>query len=181
MALRPKYQLNHMALQGARTTIPARSFTQLTTRRYPYPRVGTRAPNGMFPKTGNPLEITQEKVHYELGNGNPVNVWRPHYTLDKAAIQGVMPASTYRRLTGKLTTEPQIPTYIGDHSLAMHEPPTVASYGAEYAIPRAPALAFDWGTFFWGAVAGGVVALAMVYGIIPALGEWGAVAIRARY
>ena len=63
-----------MALQGARTTIPARSFTQLTTRHFPYPRTGTRAPNGMFPYKGNPLEIVQEREHYKMGNGNPRNV-----------------------------------------------------------------------------------------------------------
>lgn len=218
MALRPKYSLNKTALQGDRYTIPARPFTQLTTRRYPYPRVGTRAPNGMFPNVypsglgalvqpgyghgnGNPLEIVQEKAHYGLGNGKPM---RPHYTLNKPAVQGVMPSSTYAQMTGKLTTSPQMPRYTEQNQqLVRHEPPTVppysptelvspmgrvehvvsSPYGKQADLRRVatPSLEFDWGTFFWGAVGGGVAALLMVYGVIPALAEWGAAAIKKRY
>ncbi len=30
-------------------------------------------------------------------------------------------------------------------------------------------LAIDWGLFFWGVVAGGIVTVLMVYGVIPAM------------
>lgn len=160
--LRPKYQLNKTAIQGDRITVPAPQFTELTTRRYPYPRVGTRAPNGMFPYVGNP------------------GVLKPHYILDKTQVQGVMPAGTYERLTGKMTTQPQIPTYVAtDSGLALRYPPTV--WGPTVRAPvRAPALQ-DWGMFFWGAVAGMVFTIGMVYGVIPAMAEWAAVAVKKRY
>lgn len=204
MSLRPKYILNEKALQGDRYTIPPKPFTQLTTRRYPYPRVGTRAPNGMFPSKTNPLELVQEKAHYGLGNGNPM---KPHYTLNKTAVQGVMPSSIYSQMTGKLTTSPQMPRYTSSppmyDQLQRHEPPTVppytptelvssgglvervvsSPYGQRAGLQRvaSPSLAIDWGSVFWGAVAGGVGTVLMIYGVIPALAEWGAAAIKKRY
>ena len=188
--LRPKYELDHAEVQGAVTTIPATEYTRLTSRVYPYPRIGTRAPDGMFPRyvagDGRPLQPkyntdsfasppssgtvraqalkrTALMPKYMAGDGNP---FEPHYLLDHAEVQGVMPAETYYRLTGKLTTAPELPP---------HYPVT------EAPLVRAPALAFDWGTFFWGAVGGGIITLAMVYGIIPALAEWGAAEVRKRY
>lgn len=180
--LRPKFQLGNGA-QGSRTTIPAEEFTRLTGQRYPYPRLGTRAPNH---NPGNP-GIIQPKYttdsmaspsssgtvraskfipgvlmpKYMHGDGNPI---APHYVLDHAEVQGVMPAETYMRLYGRLTTQPELPPHY-----------------ASAPIARAPSLAFDWGTFFWGAVGGGVVTLLMAYGVIPALAEWGAAAIKKRY
>lgn len=172
--LRPKYQLNHPQVQGARATIPAEQFTRLTQRRYPYPRVGTRAPDSMFPKTGNPNNPGVMQPMYTTDGygwvrappigGNP-GVLRPHYMLDKAQVQGVMPAATYTRLTSKITTAPELPP----------------RYPVARAPVRVPALEIDWGTVFWGAVAGGLVTLGFVYGVIPALAEWGAAAIRRRY
>lgn len=166
---RPKYSLDKAEIQGARATIPAPQFTGLTTRRFPYPRVGTRAPNGMFPYTSNP--------------GNP-GVIKPHYTLNKTQIQGVMPATTYQRLTaGKLTTQPQIPTYVStDSGLALYYPPTVGPVSSPglRAPVGAPALQ-DWGMFVFGALGGIIFTLGMLYGVIPALAEWGAAAVKKRY
>lgn len=194
MSLRPKYQLNHAQLQGARTTLPAKPFTQLTTRRFPYPRVGTRAPDGMFPKVGNPSSNPGNPSALRLTDGRgesyqmpitPTNLallnargeqyqmpskWpqlpgiNPHYMLNRAAIQGVMPAQTYERLTGKITTAPTLPQATRSRARAV----------------RAPALEIDWGTVFWGAVAGGLVTLGMVYGVIPAMAEWAAKEIKKR-
>ncbi len=64
MSLRPKYTLNKAAVQGSRYTINAIPFSQLTSRSYPYPRIGTRAPNGMFPRSDRPK--------FQLGNGLPL-------------------------------------------------------------------------------------------------------------
>jgi len=188
--LRPKYELDHAEVQGAVTTIPAEEYTRLTGRVYPYPRVGIRAPDGMFPQyiagDGRPLgpKYTTDSMasppssgtvraralrqtalmpKYMAGDGNSMG---PHYLLDGAEVQGVMPAETYYRLTGKLTSRPELPPHY---------------QVAQAPFVRAPALVFDWGTFFWGAVGGGVVTLAMVYGIIPALAEWGAAEVRKKY
>lgn len=164
--LRPKFQLNHAAIQGDRYTIPAEEFTQLTGRRYPYARLGTRAPNS---NPGNPGNTIVRAPYGYVRDGaivRQIGGMKPKFTLDKAVVQGVMPATTYRRLTGKLTTAPQLPPGA-----------RVRTHG----LVRAPALQFDWSTFFWGAVGGGIVTLAMVYGIIPALAEWGAAAIKKRY
>lgn len=239
--LRPKYSLDKSVIQGDRITVPAGAFTELTTRRYPYPRVGTRAPNGMFPYIGrnNPLEIVAEKAHYGLGNGNPypeqmlyvpnVGPYReygefvpnhegglvrmpygyvrpmgeraryaegspyaragvnpglvrtpygyveppiprfpgiqPHYTLNKSVVEGVMSERIYTELTGKHTTEPTLPP---------SPPPRVAG------PLRTPTLEVDWSSVFWGFVAGGVVTLGMAYGVIPALAEAAAKAVRKR-
>lgn len=170
--LRPKYSLDHAEIQGDRITIPPKEFTELTSRHYPYPRVGTRAPNSMFPQgnPGNPgvlQPIVREPYGY-VRDGRVVKSiggLKPHYMLDKAVVQGVMPASTYAELTRKLTTAPTLPPQRGAGA------PTV----------RAPALQFDWGTFFVGIVAGGLVTLGFVYGVIPAMAEWGAAEVRKRY
>lgn len=181
--LRPKYELDHAQVQGSRTTIPAEEFTRLTGQRYPYPRAGTRAPNH---NPGNPGTIQPKYTTDSMASpassgtvragtfipgplvpkymhGDGVGI-TPHYILDHAEVQGVMPAETYMRLYGRLTTQPELP-------------PRYA--GAP--IVRAPSLAFDWGTFFWGIVAGGVVTLGFVYGVIPALAEWGTAEIRKKY
>jgi len=178
--LRPKYELGNGA-QGSRTTIPAEEFTRLTGQRYPYPRLGTRAPNSN-PGTIQPKYTTDSMASpassgtvtagrfipgpltpkYMAGDGNPVIA--PHYVLDRAEVQGVMPAETYMRLYGRLTTQPELP-------------PRYPSA----PVVRAPSLAFDWGTFFWGAVGGGIVTLLMVYGVIPALSEWAAFEVRKKY
>ena len=190
--LRPKYELDHAEVQGAVATIPAADYTRLTGRVYPYPRVGTRAPDGMFPRyiagDGRPLKAkyttdsfasppssgtvrspalkrTALMPKYQHGNGNPI---APHYLLNHAEVQGVMPAETYYRLTGKLTTAPELPPHY-----ATPVPPT--------QLGRMPSLAVDWGSVFWGAVLGGTVTLGFVYGIIPALAEWGAAAVRKKY
>lgn len=168
--LRPKYNLNHAALQGDRYTVPAEQFSKLTSRRYPYPRVGTRAPNGMFPsRRGTP----GLRPKYGLGGGGNPRVLKPKFTLDNTSIQGVMPASTYARLYGgELTTQPDIPTYTAEGpGLAVSYPPRSGrSIRRALGPARAPALQWEWETFFWGAVAGGIVALGFAYGIIPALG-----------
>lgn len=187
--LRPKYGLNHAEVQGAVTTIPASEYTRLTTRTFPYPRIGTRAPDNMFPKyvagDGNPLEpkYTTDsfaspassgtvvaspfiprylRPKYIAGNGN---LMAPHYLLNHAEIQGVMPAETYMRLTGKLTTAPELPPRYPE---------------ARAPIQEVPTLQPDWGSFTIGVVIGGVLTLSMVYGIIPALAELGAAAIRKK-
>lgn len=173
--IRPKYSLNHYEIQGDSITIPADEYIALTTRHYPYPRVGTRAPDGMFPYTGNPgsnpgsSSLVREPHGYVRDGAivKSIGGIRPHYTLDKTEIQGVMPASTYMDLTGKLTTAPTLP-------------PRYA-YSGGSPVVSAPALEFDWGTFFWGAILGGVVTLGFVYGVIPAMAEWGAAEIRKRY
>ena len=177
--LRPKYELGD-GVQGSRTTIPAGEFTRLTGQRYPYPRAGTRAPNSNLgiiqpryttdsmasPASSGtvtagrfiPGPLTPKYMH-----GDGVGI-APHYILDRAEVEGVMPAETYMRLYGRLTTAPELP-------------PRYA--GAP--VVRAPSLAFDWGTFFWGIVAGGVVTLGFVYGVIPALAEWTAAEVRKKY
>lgn len=158
LVLRPKYQLDHAQIQGDRITIPAHEFTELTGRTYPYPRLGTRAPNSN--PGNNPGSIVRMPYGY-VRDGRIVKAvagLKPHYTLDKAVVQGVMPASAYQRLTGKLTTAPRLPAR-GTSSVAM-------------APARAPAL-FDWGTFVGGALAGGILTILLTYGVIPALAEWG--------
>ena len=225
MSLRPKYTLDRAEVQGDRYTINAEPFTQLTTRSYPYPRIGTRAPNGMFPKyqQGNGLPLPTGHLapkgipgpltpkfqlgdglplptghlaprgipgplepKFQLGDGNPgfggtlvrtprgyveygptvrAGSLKPHYMLDRTEVQGVMPASTYALMMGgKLTTEFTLPP-VGEETVI--------------SAPSAPAL-FDYGTLFWGAVLGGLVTAGFVYGVIPALGEWSAAAIRKR-
>ena len=175
--LRPKYQLDKAGIQGARATINAVPFTQLTTRRYPYPRTGTRAPDGMFPSPSNPGHnpglghslVRMPWGYMERGITVKVGAMRPHYILDKTAVQGVMPARIYREMTGKLTTEPTLPPVpVGQRLSARGRAPV-----------GAPALV-DWGSVFWGAVAGGTIALGLAYGIIPALAQWGVKAIRKR-
>lgn len=196
--LRPKYTLDKASVEGARSTINAVPFTQLTSRRYPYPRVGTRAPNGMFPRGGNPgvplppRGFTAPRFipgplspKFQYGNGNPglggrlkrrpygyvesgpivqAAAIKPHYTLNKGAVEGVMPASVYRRMTGKRTTEFTLPPLARERRVA--------------AAPSAPALV-DWGSVFGGVVLGGLVTLGMIYGVIPALAEVAAGKIRA--
>lgn len=164
LVLRPKYQLDKAALEGDRITIPPHEFTELTGRRYPYARLGTRAPNSN--PGSNPGSIVRMPYGY-VRDGEVLRVatMQPHYTLDKAVVQGVMPAQTYARLTGKVTTAPQLP--------ARRTPSAVR------APMRTPAL-FDWGAFVGGALAGGVLALLLTYGVIPALAEWGAREIRRR-
>jgi len=39
--------------------------------------------------------------------------YRGLYRPSRGYIEGVMPASTYTRLTGKLTTQPYLPEYVG--------------------------------------------------------------------
>ena len=140
MALRPKWQLDHGEYQGSRVTIPAEPFQALTGQMYPYPRLGTRA------------------------SSNPG--LRAKFILDKKEVQGVMPASTYYALTGKLTTEWEKPVY---------RPPTV-----EIPPMAAPTLEFDWGSFAWGALVGIGGTLLTVWGVIPAIAQAGAAAITRR-
>lgn len=218
LSLTPKYQLDGAAIQGARTTIPAEPFTYLTTRVYPYPRTGTRAPDGMFPqqrvgeayapglyttripgvrrgqelrpKAGNPHRLLPKYQSYGPAawvraptlKSNPG--MKAHFTLDKAVVQGVMPASTYQQLTGKITTEPGLPQVVTEQARTieryprtslMFEPPQQRLVRAPVG---APALQWDWSTFFWGSLAGGATALLLAYGVIPALLEFGARRIR---
>jgi len=171
--LRPKYQLDHGQVQGSRTTIPAEQFAMLTKQSYPYPRLGTRAPNHN-PGSLSPKYMTDSQAapassgtvlapslysgalrpKFTQGDGDAM---APHYLLDHAETQGVMPISTYR----SLMREPVGP---------------LARAGAA----RAPTLEFDWGSFFWGGLAGSILVLGFVYGVIPALAEWGAAEVRAR-
>lgn len=167
--LRPKYSLNRAQVEGARATIPAQTFQQLTSRRYPYPRVGTRAPNGMFPKVGNP-------GHGNLGHNPGL---KPHYTLNRTAVQGVMPAETYQRLTGKITTAPELPMVVSTNGMVELNALARRRQGA--AIVRAPTALIDPTSIIIGVVAGGLVTLGFIYGIIPALAEWGAAAVKRRY
>ena len=125
---------------------------------------------------------------FQLGNGTPryddggrlvrmpwgyvepgpivkVGSLKPKYMLNKTAVQGVMPASTYEQMTGRRTTEFTLPP-VGRETVI--------------SAPMAPALEFDYGTLFWGTVLGAVGTVAMVYGVIPALAEAGARAIRKR-
>jgi len=167
--LRPKFSLDHAQIQGDAITIPAEEFTELTTRTYPYPRVGTRAPDGMFPHTGNPGNPIVRAPYGYVRDGSivrGVGGLTPHYTLDKATVQGVMPASTYAELTGKLTTAPELP-------------PQYVTTRAP-SVVRAPTLQ-DWGMFVFGAIGGIIFTVAMIYGVIPALAEWGVAAIKKRY
>ena len=190
--LRPKYTLDKAGVQGARATINAPAFTELTSRRYPYPRVGTRAPNGMFPRSGNPGVPLPPRGRtaprfisgplspkFQQGNGGLVRMpygyvepgpivkagaIQPHYTLDKGVVQGVMPSMIYRDMTGRLTTEPTLPPEAGAARLMR--------------APATPALV-DWGSVFGGVVLGGLVTIGMIYGVIPALAELAAGKIRA--
>lgn len=140
--LRPKYVLDRAQVQGAVATIPATQYTRLTGRRYPYPRIGTRA--GPEQYTTNP------------------GVLRPHYTLDRAEVQGVMPASTYYALTGKLVTTrgpelPRAPT------------PTVV---------RAPALQTEW--MLGAGIVGFIIGILTGWGLTEALARAAAVRIYPR-
>jgi len=116
---------------------------------------------------------------YMKGGGGVV--LKPKFTLDKTAVQGVMPASTYARLYGgELTTQPVMPTYTTtDSRLAVSYPPRTRSQ-ARARVPTlgAPALEIDWGAVFWGTVLGGVLTLGMVYGVIPAIAKATAKRIR---
>lgn len=204
MSLRPKYTLDREAVQGDRYTINAAAFNQLTSRRYPYPRIGTRAPNGMFPRgeesqflQGNGLPLPTGHLapkgipgpllpKFQLGDGNPgiggslvrmpygyvepgpivkVGALKPHYMLNKTVVQGVMPASIYETMTGKRTTEFTLPP---------------RAEATRVSAPTTPTAQVDYGSLFWGAVLGGVVTVGLVYGVIPALAEAGAKAIRKR-
>lgn len=175
--LRPKYQLDKAKIEGDRYTINAKAFSELTGRRFPYPRLGTRAPNQMFPHTSNLGHnpglghgIVRTPYGYtEIPPTVQVGAMKPRYTLDRPSIEGIMPASIYREMTGKLTTEPTLPPIpVGQRLSARGRTPV-----------GAPALV-DWGSVFWGAVAGGTIALGLAYGLIPALAEWGVKAIRKR-
>lgn len=166
--LRPKYSLNGAKVEGDAITIPAGEFSGLTTRSYPYPRVGTRTPDGMFPYKGEDTRVAAESgdlirlpTGYVRGGTLPITKLTANYTLNKSAVQGVMPSETYEMLTGKKTTEFELPPLPTKPAVMLPEP-----------------LATDWGSFMWGGIAGGIGALLLAYGVIPALLEAGAKRIR---
>lgn len=203
LSLRPKYSLDQAAVEGAQSTIPAETFTYLTGRRYPYPRIGTRASDGMFPEQrvgdmyapglytsrvalGSGIRDVRPKLRIEERNPNlGSNVMlKPHYTLNETVVQGVMPASTYERLTGKITTEPGLPRVVIDgETLEQYSQSLMLEAPQQRLVSapvKAPTLEWDWGTFFWGSVAGGVTAILLAYGVIPALAEAGAQIVKKR-
>ena len=203
MALNPKYTLNRAAVEGSIQTIPADPYQKITTRRYPYPRIGTGAPNGMFPSIplgetapvyggyttkvsvgrNNNLRPKYQSPGYvkdPMVRGNPTGL-KPHYTMDNAQIEGVMPASTYKDLTGKITTAPELPRIITKNGTVEIEYPTSLMLKQPSTITRAiqaPALAWDWGSFVAGSVLGGIAFAMIAYGVIPALAEAGAKRLR---
>lgn len=202
MILNPKYSLDGASVEGSAQTIPAGPYQAITSRRYPYPRTGTGAPDGMFP-TEEPSVYGRYTTKVAVGRptdlrpkyqspgyvqapaiGNPTGL-KPHYTMDKAQVEGVMPASTYRALTGKLTTAPELPEIIMENgatveieyptSLMLKQP---SNYPAQPRTVQVPALAWDWGSFVAGGILGGITFAMIAYGVVPALVEVGARRIR---
>lgn len=183
LSLRPKYSLNRIGVEGGVAGIPAEAYQAVTTRRYPYPRIGTGAPNGMFPS----MPLGEHAVYGRYTSkvsvphaSNPV--LRPKFTLDRSQVEGVMPASTYMALTGKITTEPELPQIIAGNGTVEIEHPTSLMFKQpskpQMMMVQAPSLVWDWGTFLAGSVIGGVTFALLAYGILPALLEAGAKRIR---
>ena len=203
MALNPKYTLNRAAVEGSAQTIPAEAYQKITTRRYPYPRIGTRAPDGMFPSipineatpvygrytskvgVGRPANL-RPKARYIKGSGrgNPTGL-KPHYTMNRSTVEGVMPASTYKAITGKTTTAPELPRIIAENGTVEIEYPTSLmlkqpSTPIQAQQIQTPGLVWDWGSFVAGGVLGGIAFAMTAYGVVPALVEAGAKRIRGR-
>lgn len=173
-----------MGVEGGVASIPAEAYQAITTRRYPYPRIGTGAPNGMFPSKplgeGSPAYGRYTSKVSVPHMSNPV--LRPKFTLDRSQVEGVMPASTYQALTGKITTEPDLPQIISENGTVEIKYPTSLMFKQQPQPQmmgvQAPSLEWDWGTFLAGSVVGGVTFALIAYGVVPALLQFGAKKIR---
>ena len=84
-----------------------------------------------------------------------------------------------RRFGTPLTDEQRAVRHLGTYGTTVLPPRGTGL--KRISTARRAQLQYDWAQIFGGFILGGIITLMMVYGVIPALTEYGAAKIRKRY